>query len=88
MSEHLWFRDMLGIDVGAPPLLESELRLGFLRRYAEDAALRLAALRSKDEAPTISPYPDVPTLLEGEAAGGGKRPLPGPGLHPTTERPG
>jgi hypothetical protein len=40
------------------------------------------------QAPTVYPYPDERALLEGEAAGGRKRPLPGPGSHPATERPG
>jgi uncharacterized damage-inducible protein DinB len=150
VSENLWFRDMLGVDVGAPPLPGSEVRLEFLRRYAEDSARRLDALRRQNEAwwgdavrffevvrsrawilvrriahtahhrgqqttmlrqlgrelhstygptadtgglmahqaPTVYPYPDERALLEGEAAGGRKRPLPGPGSHPATERPG
>lgn len=50
VSEDLWFRNMLGIDVGAPPLPKPETRLEFLRRYAEDSGKRLAALQSKDEA--------------------------------------
>jgi uncharacterized damage-inducible protein DinB len=50
VSENLWFRDMLGVDVGAPPLPASEVRLEFLRRYAEDSGRRLDALRSTDEA--------------------------------------
>jgi uncharacterized damage-inducible protein DinB len=49
VSEDLWFRNMLGIDVGAPPLPASEIRLEFLRRYAEDSGKRLAALEAKDE---------------------------------------
>src|SRR5436190_20536632 len=49
VSENLWFRDMLGVDVGAPPLPASEIRLEFLRRYAEDSARRLDALRVYDE---------------------------------------
>lgn len=149
VSENLWFLNMLGIDVGAPPLPDEETRLAFLRRYAEDSAARLEALRAKDEAwweesapffdvrrprtwivtrrlthtahhrgqltamlralgrdvhstygptadtgglmqnqaPTIYPYPDAEALLEGEAAGGRKAPLPGPGDRPVTERP-
>jgi uncharacterized damage-inducible protein DinB len=50
VSEDLWFRTMLGIDVGAPPLPKSETRLEFIRRYAEGSGKRLAALQSKDEA--------------------------------------
>jgi len=149
VSEDLWFRRFLDIDVGAPPLPEEETRLSFLRRYAEDSGKRLEALRAKDEAwweaevdffevrrsrawvmvrriahsshhrgqqmamlrmlgrdlhsnygPTadtgglmqneakvIYAYPDVDSLLEGEAAGGRKAPLPGPGAKPPTERP-
>src|SRR5215510_1355299 len=41
VSEDLWFRTMLGIDVAAPPLPEQETRLEFIRRYAEDSAKRL-----------------------------------------------
>jgi uncharacterized damage-inducible protein DinB len=46
VSEDLWFREMLGIDVGAPPLPEREERVAFLHRYAEDSGRRLAALRA------------------------------------------
>jgi uncharacterized damage-inducible protein DinB len=149
VSENLWFRDMLGVDVAATPLPPNEVRLEFLRRYTEDSARRLDALRSYDEpwwegtvaffevvrsrawilvrriahtahhrgqqtallrqlgrelystygptadtgglmahrAPTVYPYPDARALLEGEAAGGRKRQLPGPGSDPPTERP-
>ena len=38
-------------------------------------------------APTIYAYADVAALLEGEARGGAKAPLPGPGRHASTERP-
>jgi len=41
---------MLGIDVGAPPLPKEEIRLEFMRKYAQDSGKRLAALREKDEA--------------------------------------
>jgi hypothetical protein len=47
VSEDLWFRNMLGTDVGAPPL---ETRLEFMMRYAEDSGKCLAALREKSEA--------------------------------------
>ena len=50
VSEDLWFRTMLGIDVGAPPLPTPETRIAFMKRYTEDSAKRLAALRGKDEA--------------------------------------
>lgn len=49
VSEDLWFRTMLGIDVGAPPLPQQETRLQFMERYAEDSEKRLAALRQKLE---------------------------------------
>lgn len=49
VSEDLWFRNMLSIDVGAPPLPASETRIEFMKRYAEDSAKRLAILRAKDE---------------------------------------
>lgn len=48
-SENTWFMNMLGIDVGAPPLPDQETRLHFIRRYAEDSAKRLAALQLKEE---------------------------------------
>jgi uncharacterized damage-inducible protein DinB len=50
VSENLWFRTMLGIDVTTQPLPAQETRLEFMKRYAEDSAKRLAALREKDEA--------------------------------------
>jgi uncharacterized damage-inducible protein DinB len=149
VSEDIWFRKMLDIDVGAPPLPKEEVRLEFMRRYTEDSGKRLVALRNKDEAwwegettffdvrrsrawvmtrrmthtahhrgqqlallrmlgrpeysnygptadtgglmqdhaPTIYPYPNLEALLEGEAAGGQKAKLPGPGEKPVTERP-
>ncbi len=149
VSEDLWFKKMLVIEVGAPPLPTPETRLNFIRRYAEDSAKRLAALRSKPEswweentaffdvtrsrawvvtrriahtshhrgqlmamlrmlerdlhsnygptadtgglmqnhAPTIYAYPSIDALLEGEASGGKKSPLPGGGGKPATERP-
>jgi uncharacterized damage-inducible protein DinB len=49
VSEDIWFRTMLGIDVGAPPLPKEEIRLEFMRQYAEDSEKRLAAMRDKDE---------------------------------------
>lgn len=150
VSEDIWFRTMLGINVGAPPLPKDETRLEFMRQYAEDSERRLAALRDQDEtwwegiatffdvqrsrawvmtrrmthtahhrgqllallrmlgrkqhsnygptadtgglmqnhAPTIYAYPSLEALLEGEAVGGKKVALPGPGQKPITERPG
>lgn len=149
VSEDLWFRTMLGIDVAAPPLPRQETRLEFMKRYAEDSGKRLAILRGKGEpwweeevaffdvrrsrawvmtrriahtshhrgqlmamlrmlahdlhsnygptadtgglmqnhAPTIYAYPSVDALLQGEAEGGAKAPLPGLGNKPVTERP-
>jgi len=49
VSEDLWMRTMLGIDVNAPPLPKPETRLEFIRRYAEDSGKRLDVLRAKDE---------------------------------------
>jgi uncharacterized damage-inducible protein DinB len=49
-SEDIWFRTMLGIDVGAPPLPKPETRLAFIERYAEDSGKRLEALREKSDA--------------------------------------
>src|SRR3984957_15676480 len=49
VSEDLWFRSMLGIDVGAPPLPKPETRIEFLKRYAEDSGKRLASLLEKND---------------------------------------
>ena len=49
VSEDLWFRNMLGIDVSAPPLPHEERRLEFMKRYAEDSGKRVLMLRAKDE---------------------------------------
>jgi len=49
VSENLWFVNMLGIDVHAPPLPVTETLLEFMERYADDSGKRLAALRGKDE---------------------------------------
>jgi len=49
VSEDLWFRTMLGIDVGAPPLPRIETRLEFIKRYIEDSGKRQSALESKDD---------------------------------------
>ena len=50
VSENLWFLNMLGIDVAAPPLPANETRIQFIKRYAEDSHKRLDALKAKDEA--------------------------------------
>jgi hypothetical protein len=49
VSEDLWFRNMLGIDVGAPPLPGQETRMSFIARYAEDSGHRAVVLRAKNE---------------------------------------
>jgi hypothetical protein len=49
MSEDKWFCNMFGIDVDAPPLPEKEIRLEFIKRYAEDSAKRLAILKEKNK---------------------------------------
>ena len=49
VSEDTWFRTMLGIDVGAPPLPAVETRLEFIKRYAEDSGRRLARLKETSE---------------------------------------
>src|ERR1700746_96121 len=49
VSEDLWFRNMLGIDVGAPPLPKPETRMEFIKQYAEDSGKRLAKLREMTE---------------------------------------
>jgi uncharacterized damage-inducible protein DinB len=149
VSEDTWFRRMLAIDVGAPPLPGLETRIEFIRRYAEDSGKRLDRLRQTDErwweelttffdvqrprtwvmtrrlthtshhrgqqmamlrmlgrdlhsnygptadtgglmqgqAPTIYAYASLHALLEGEARGGAKSPLPGAQGHAVTERP-
>ncbi len=49
VSENLWFKSMLGIDVAAPPLPAEETRGAFIARYAEDSAKRLEVLLSKSD---------------------------------------
>jgi hypothetical protein len=49
VSEDSWFKHMLGIDVGAPPLPVPETRLEFIRRYAEDSGRRLERLRQTSD---------------------------------------
>ena len=48
MGENKWFTAMLGVDVGAPPLPETETRMEFIKRYAEDSGKRVEALKEKD----------------------------------------
>lgn len=149
VSEDLWFRTMLGIEVGTPPVPAQETRLEFMKKYAEFSGKRLEALQARDEAwwegetkffdvtrsrawvmtrriahtahhrgqqmamlrmlgrdlhsnygptadtcglmqnhaPTIYAYASLDGLLEGEAQGGNKAPLPGAGGKAVTERP-
>jgi len=47
VSEDLWFRTMLGIDVAAPPLPAVETRKEFMKRYVQDSGKRLDALEAK-----------------------------------------
>jgi len=49
VSEDLWFRTMLQIDVGAPPLPAQETRLEFIKRYVEDSGKRLDILQAEPE---------------------------------------
>ena len=49
VSEDLWFRNILGVEVAAPPLPEQETRLDFIKQYAEKSGQRLEVLRSKDD---------------------------------------
>ena len=49
VSEDLWFRTMLGIDVAAPPLPSPETQQEFIRRYVEDSGKRLDLLTEKGE---------------------------------------
>ena len=149
VSEDLWFRTMLGIDIGAPPLPAKEDRLGFIRRYATDSMRRWEQLvlqddgwwearvqffevehtrawvmvrriahtahhrgqqttmlrmlgrdlhstygptadtggLMQDDAPVIYAYPELESLIEGEASGGRKLELPPAPGRAVTERP-
>ena len=49
VSENLWFRTILGIDVNAAPLPARETRWEFMAQYAADSAKRLAALQARDD---------------------------------------
>jgi uncharacterized damage-inducible protein DinB len=44
LSEDVWMRQMLGIDIGLPPIPAREERLGFLEHYAEASERRLEQL--------------------------------------------
>src|SRR5262245_24066006 len=62
VSEDTWFRTMLGIDVGAPPLPTEETRIEFMKRFAEAGRKRLARLRLTNEPwwEEVVPFFDVP----------------------------
>ena len=49
VSEDAWFRSMLDIDVNSAPLPRQETRTEFMKRYAEDSARRLIAIRERSE---------------------------------------
>lgn len=49
VSEDLWCRTMLGIDLGEPPLPDDETRLAFIEKYAEASGRRLATMREKED---------------------------------------
>jgi uncharacterized damage-inducible protein DinB len=49
VSEDLWFRTMLGIDVTTSPLPASETRNEFIRRYVQDSSKRLELLSARAE---------------------------------------
>lgn len=145
VSENLWFKNMLEIDVTAQPLPSEETRRSFIVQYASDSSKRLNALKSTTDswweaeakfftvprtrawimvrrishtshhrgqqmamlrmlgrdlhsnygptadtgglmanhAPVVYAYEDEAAII----AGGPKRPLPGPGGKPPTERP-
>jgi uncharacterized damage-inducible protein DinB len=48
VSEDLWFRTMLAIDVAAPPLPPLESRWEFIKQYAQDSGKRLTQLQKKE----------------------------------------
>jgi hypothetical protein len=50
LSEDKWFIGMFGINVGSPPLPETETRLAFIEQYADDSGRRLAMLKEMDSA--------------------------------------
>jgi uncharacterized damage-inducible protein DinB len=49
VSEDLWFRTMLGVEVDGPALPEHETRIAFINRYAEHSGERLARLQRTDD---------------------------------------
>jgi uncharacterized damage-inducible protein DinB len=49
VSEDIWMKGMLGIDLGVPPLPAEETRLSFLHTYAAASGQRLERLRGMPE---------------------------------------
>src|SRR5579864_6142225 len=49
VSEDIWFKTMLGVQVTENPLPSQETRIGFMQAYAENGRLRLEALSEKNE---------------------------------------
>jgi len=149
VSEDYWMKNFLGIELSEPPLPVVEMRLEFIKKYADSSLRRLEKLnimpdswfeenvrffdvvRSRawilvrrvahsahhrgqlstylrilghqlystygptadtgglfqNGARVIYQYPDVESLLQAEARGGDRPPLPGSGEKPPTERP-
>jgi uncharacterized damage-inducible protein DinB len=149
VSEDYWMKNFLGIELSEPPLPAVEMRLEFIKKYADSSLRRLEKLnimpdswfeedvrffdvvRSRawillrrvahsahhrgqlstylrilghqlystygptadtgglfqNGARVIYQYPDVESLLQAEARGGDRPPLPGSGEKPPTERP-
>jgi hypothetical protein len=54
VSEDWWFRTMLDIDVGAPPLPEQEGRLEFIRRYEEDKRKSETSRSTQSRCPRVA----------------------------------
>ncbi len=50
VSEDVWMRTMLGLDLGRPPLPEVERCEAFIQHYGAAATARLALLKEKPEA--------------------------------------
>jgi hypothetical protein len=49
VSEDIWMKGMLAIDLGEPPLPAAETRLDFIRKYADSSGRRLERLRGMPE---------------------------------------
>ena len=46
VSEDFWFKEILSVDVEAPPLPEDETRIKFIYRYAQDSSRRRVIVKS------------------------------------------